>query len=494
VKRKGLAVFLVFLAAAQAAHSSNSQPVNSAQLMAWLMSGVPGSRLVRIIQERGIVKTPGKDSIHQLEAAGADANLVRALKNLKPAAAAGSSIPETTPSDIPAALVQAATDARAQHFHDAELVLRQGLGSDPQNAALHFALGTMLRQQERWDDAIDEIALSAQLMPDFPENHSSLAYIFYRLDDPADSIAEARTALSMDPQNAEAYQFLGLGLFSNGQYGAAVHAFLESLARDADNPDTYYDLGITLHADGNLVAAIDAYRHAIHLNSAFWQAHSNLALILHEQGKFDEAISEYRVAKKLAPEEASVRNNLGNTYCDKGDFDAATLELRELYRQHPEWEQGHGCLARAYMAKKDYGSAVTELQLAVQQNPTGSAEHRVLGEALLLDDKLEEGVRELRLAVTLNPDSDAAHHLLGTALFQQRQLPAAEKEFREALRLNATPDNHYALAACLMTMDRYEEALVELETAARLDPERKLYRARHDELLKLMQLKDSDSR
>jgi superkiller protein 3 len=493
VKRKGLAIFLLLFGAAQAARSSESQPVNSAQLMAWMMSGVPGSRLVRIIQERGVATVLGKEPIRQLEAAGADANLVRALKNVKPAAAAGSRISET-PSDIPAVLVQAATDARAQHFHEAELALRQALSADPQNAALHFALGTMLRQQERWDDAIDEITLSAQLMPDFPENHGSLAYIFYRLDDPADSIAEARTALSMDPQNAEAYQFLGLALFSNGQYGPAVHAFIESLARDSDNPDTYYDLGITLHADGNLVAAIDAYRHAIHLSSAFWQAHSNLALILHEQSKFDEAIAEYRLAKKLAPEEASVRNNLGNTYCDKGDFDAAMLELRELYRQHPEWEQGHGCLARAYMAKKDYGSAVAELQLAVQQNPTGSAEHRVLGEALLLNDKPEEGVRELRLAVTLNPDSDTAHHLLGTALFQQRQLQAAEKEFREALRLNASPDNHYALAACLMTMDRYEEALAELETAARLDPERKLYRARRDELLKLMQMKDSDSR
>jgi tetratricopeptide (TPR) repeat protein len=146
------------------------------------------------------------------------------------------------------------------------------------------------------------------------------------------------------------------------------------------------------------------------------------------------------------------------------------------------------------MAKKDYVSAVTELELAVRQNPTGSVEHRVLGEALLLNDKPEEALRELRLAVTLNPDSDAAHHVLGTALFQQRDLTDAEKEFREALRINASPDNHYALAACLMTMDRYEEALSELETAARLDPERKLYRARRDELLKLMQMKDTNSR
>jgi hypothetical protein len=43
-----------------------------------------------------------------------------------------------------------------------------------------------------------------------------------------------------------------------------------------------------------------------------------------------------------------------------------------------------------------------------------------------------------------------------------------------------------------MTMDRYQEALTELEIAARLDPESPLYRARREELMKLM--KDSSSR
>jgi hypothetical protein len=37
-----------------------------------------------------------------------------------------------------------------------------------------------------------------------------------------------------------------------------------------------------------------------------------------------------------------------------------------------------------------------------------------------------------------------------------------------------------------MSQDRYEEALTELETASRLDPDRTLYRARREELLKLM--------
>ena len=481
MKRKGLSVSIFLFGVILAAHCSDTQPVTPAQLMAWLAAGIPDNRLVRIIHDRGLTAVPGNDQILEFQSAGADANLIKALSGSKASAFANAAT-----SDIPAFLVMSAVDAHAQRFHEAELSLRQALASDPKNAALHFALAAMLRQQELWDDAFDQITVAAELMPDLPENHSTMAYIFYRLDDGPNAIAEARTALSMDPQNGEAYQILALGLYFDYQYGAAVHAFMESLARDPGNPDTYYDLGITLHADGNLTSAISAYRQAIQLNPVFWQAHSNLALVLHEQNRLQEAVAEYREAKRLAPQEASVRNNLGNTYCDQGNYDAAMLELRELYQEHPEWQQGHTCMARAYLSTKNYGRAVDELQLAIRQNPNSASDRRALGEALLMDDKLEEGIHEVRLAVALSPDSDAAHRALGTALFRQHQLPAAEKEFREALRLNASPDNHYALAACLMTMDRYEEALLELETAARLDPERQLYRARRDELLKLM--------
>lgn len=485
-KRSAVSVCLFVMAAVLASHASENEGVNCVQVMAWLMSGVPSTRVLRLVQERGSLQMPGKDEIHTLESAGADPVLVRALSH------SGATPGSLSSCEIPAFLQSAASDARSQRFHEAELTLRRGLAGDSKNAALHFALGTMLRRQERWEDAFNEFTVAAEQMPDFPENHGSLAYIFYRLDDGPNAVAEARTALSMDPQNAEAYQLLGLGLYSTGQYRASSHALAESLARDASNPDTYYDLGITLHADGNVSGAIAAYRQSIRLNPGFWQAHANLAMVLHEQSKLDEAIAEYGEAKRLAPEEASVRNNLGNTYCDKGDFDNAMTELRELYRLHPGWEEGHNCLARAYLSKKDLSGAINELQLAVRQNPTSPAEHRVLGETMLMDDKVEEGVRELQLAVTLNPDADASHLALGTALFRQQRISAAEKEFREAVRLNASPENHYALAACLMTMDRYQEALSELETAARLDPGRTLYRARREELLKLM--KETNSR
>ena len=102
MKRKGLSVLLFLLGVALAARSSDSQPVNSTELMAWLMAGMPSSRLVRIVQERGIASVPGKEQIRQLEAAGADPTLVRTLTktNLKPPATASSSLSPTTASGL----------------------------------------------------------------------------------------------------------------------------------------------------------------------------------------------------------------------------------------------------------------------------------------------------------------------------------------------------------------------------------------------------------
>lgn len=104
---------------------------------------------------------------------------------------------------------------------------------------------------------MDEYQESEGSEPGFSGTHSRLAYVFYRSDDPDNAIAEARTALSLDPQNAEAYRYLGLGLYSRGEYPAAMHAFDESLARNSRNAYVLNDLGIALHDLGSREAAGD---------------------------------------------------------------------------------------------------------------------------------------------------------------------------------------------------------------------------------------------
>ena len=189
-------------------HPSNAQPVDSTQLVAWLIGGVPSSRLARLVTERGLATLPTKNELRQIESAGANQDLMTVLSSGNVQSA------QVGPA-IPAGLLKAAAEARQQRFHEAEADIREVLAADQQSSALHFALAVMCRQQELWDEAFDELTQATRIMPELPENHGALAYLFYRMDDGPNAIAEARTALSLDPQNAEAYQFLGLGLYSS---------------------------------------------------------------------------------------------------------------------------------------------------------------------------------------------------------------------------------------------------------------------------------------
>jgi hypothetical protein len=54
------------------------------------------------------------------------------------------------------------------------------------------------------------------------------------------------------------------------------------------------------------------------------------------------------------------------------------------------------------------------------------------------------------------------------------------------VRIEPTAEHHFALAACLMSLGRDSEALAEMDTATRLDPDKQLYNARKEELRRLM--------
>ena len=507
VKRCFLRWLLLLLAAGSL--QAEQVPATSASdaIFLWLAGGISSARIQRLAQTRSGLPDKSTNSLansaqtlschattqctRALQKAGADSSLVQSLGHLNSDRKSAAEVPCTCSSTA----AQVGALIHDKNYSTAEDKIRAVLSDDSNNAhansaLLHFVLGTILRRQDRFDEALDEFTESSHLMPGFPETHSQLSYLFYRTDDADDALAEARTALSMDPANAEAYRYLGLALYADGHYDAALHAFEEALGREPTgslaNADVYFDMGITHRDQGDLRRAAIAYRHALSLRPDFWEAHSNLGVVLHDQGKFDEAIMEYRSAKRLNPEEASVRNNLGNTLCDKEDFDGAITEFRDLYRQNAEWEGGHNCLARAYMSKRDYPAAIRELQAAIVANPAGAAEHRVLGQALLLTGRDQEAVDVLRKAVALSPESGLGHHYLGTALVNTQQLAEAEKELREALRLEPSAENHFSLAACLMALNQYEEALGELEIASRMDPSQNLYRARMQEVVRLI--------
>src|ERR1700687_2142231 len=185
---------------------------------------MPSARIQRLAQTGNEALNPSCHATTQctraLQKAGADAGLIQSFghqnRDRKPAASATCAC--SSPASQIAALVH------DKKFDAAEDKIRTMLRDDagdalpnntsPNGALLQFVLGTILRRQSRFDEALDAFTESSRLMPGFPETHSQISYLFYRTDDSDEALADARTALSMDPANAEAYRYLGLALYS----------------------------------------------------------------------------------------------------------------------------------------------------------------------------------------------------------------------------------------------------------------------------------------
>ena len=187
--RRSLVPVTLLLLASICASAETRHPnaVTRTELMAWLAGGISNTRISQLLVERGLGFSFSTIDEKQWRAAGAESSLIKTVRGLR--RAVGN---ENEP--CLATLASTAELANQKHFELAEAQLRELLRSNPGNANLHFVLGEVLRQQEQWDDALDEFTESARLMPGFPETHNRLAYIFYREED-SDSRADNRRAI-----------------------------------------------------------------------------------------------------------------------------------------------------------------------------------------------------------------------------------------------------------------------------------------------------------
>jgi tetratricopeptide (TPR) repeat protein len=251
------------------AETNPAKPVACSQLLTWIVGGVPAQRVLRLTRERGLAFRVNEDVTSALSQAGEKPDFIRELQRSHGPDRAGHQ------DTCPAELTRAATFVAQQRYDEAE-------------------------QRGDLDDAFDAYADAAELNAEFPEIHSGMSYIFSRSNDGNNAIAEARTALSIDPDNAEAYRYLGLALFVSDKYSAALNAFEKSLVRDPNRGETYYDLGLLQVAENDLAAAAESYRNAIRLSPHLGEAQTSLGAVLRVLGQ-QGAVAAERKSKPDTP-------------------------------------------------------------------------------------------------------------------------------------------------------------------------------------------------
>ena len=219
---------------------------------------------------------------------------------------------------------------------------------------------------------VDEAQIRYQLAGDYFRN---------RRVEPA--LEELQHVLQLDPENADAYNLLGLiSLQQGAEYLAQVE--IDACLKAADAQAVRRDGSAKFHD------AEQKLRRATELRASFSEAWNNLSVAALNLQEYDLAITAARNALKdvtyLEPEVA--RANLGWALFQKKDVQSAWKELHEAVAKSPGFCVGRYRLAKVYVARNDFDRAAEELEAV-----TASAQCPIQ-EAFLLGGMVQERRKE----------------------------------------------------------------------------------------------------
>ena len=281
-----------------------------------------------------------------------------------------------------------------------------------------------------------------------------------------------RQILLAEPNQAAAWNLLGVINAQTGNSRPAVEYFNRALALNSDWAEAHNNLGNVLAAEGKPDEAVACYRRALKLKPNLAMAHHNLGSALRVQGKLDEAAACARQALKLAPTFAEAHDNLGTVLAVQGKLDEAVACYRQALRLKPNFAEAHDNLGTVLAGQGKLDEAVACYRQALTLKPTLAEAHHNLGTVLVGQGKLDEAAACCRQALKLKPHFAEAHHNLGTVLAGQGKLDEAVACCRQALKLMPTfAEAHDHLGTVLAGQGKLDEAVASYRRALELKPD-----------------------
>lgn len=130
-----------------------------------------------------------------------------------------------------------------------------------------------------------------------------------------------RQALQVDPQDANAWCYLGMACHDQDRFDEAVAAYRRAIQLRPQFPVAFNNLGNTLRLQRRLDEALASFDHALRLKPDYVNAFKNKGTALVWEGRLEEALACYQQALQLAPDDAETHKNLGVIWLLQGNFD-----------------------------------------------------------------------------------------------------------------------------------------------------------------------------
>jgi tetratricopeptide (TPR) repeat protein len=264
----------------------------------------------------------------------------------------------------------------------------------------------------------------------------------------------------------------GLNVSRSGNWLRALQYFRQCLEIDPDFSPAHYEIGLLYYKNGHGEEALPHLIRAVELNGQNIQYHfalANVYLALNQPG---QALEIYKKLEKMNSEPSpALYLNMGIAYKAMVDFERAKECFHRSIQLAPQNPEALDHLGRLYLEQGRHEEAKVVFQKLVKLNPNYLGAHQALGYLYAKESNWQKAIDEWNLILAFQPHREDLLYQVSKAQIKLNQPDKAIKTLRRILNIH--PDFLAArldVIALLISLERWEEALLELEYAEKLDP------------------------
>jgi tetratricopeptide (TPR) repeat protein/tRNA A-37 threonylcarbamoyl transferase component Bud32 len=226
------------------------------------------------------------------------------------------------------------------------------------------------------------------------------------------ALTSGQQAIALNNHLAGPHVTLGIIFRNTGRYEQAIQEFKTALNLDPLNADAYRELATAYDNSNQLAEAEKTYRSAIDLRPGSWLSYKDLGVFYVNHSRYRDAEQPYRKVIDLTPDNDWGYRNLGTLYYLEGRYHEAEERLKKAISLKPT-VVAYTNLSALYYFEGRYADAVSTNKSALDL-PEGRINSRVWGNladyyrwAPGMGDKAPEAYQQaIRLAeegLALNP-------------------------------------------------------------------------------------------
>jgi tetratricopeptide (TPR) repeat protein len=196
---------------------------------------------------------------------------------------------------------------RAAALRDLEEAIRHDEPDRPILAGDHAARGTLLRREQRYEEALAACDAALKILPDFDVAYRLRVMVLLDLNRPLEVIRSCDGALARGKPWPDLYEIRGLARASRGDYAGAIDDYSHALLLRPGHPRLLSSRGLALLVSDSPRSALRDFDEALRLDPSSGEAHSGRGLALVLLGDYRSATAEAEVSLRHDQEPPSPR-------------------------------------------------------------------------------------------------------------------------------------------------------------------------------------------